>query len=357
VQGYARGRFTTGPLSHRIAAFTTYGEGGFDLVSPVVSFNVASNLYNPVRVPDPGTRPGTAVRRNFIDRQRAGYALADEIGILDDRVVATLGVRHTRLWNLSNNTITGVRSRFEGSETTPILGLLFRPLPWLSVFGNYVETLEFGQVAPSSAANRDTPTEPFKSRQYEAGIKVERGTLGATLAVFDIARQSAFTDPATNIFAANGQQVHQGVELLGYGELRPGIRLLGGVTYIDPVLTRTAGGTFDGNQAPDVPNWRAVASADVEFGETFGILPGVSAYASLAHSGPFYLDAANRQKVDGYTLLDLGAAYRTMIGQQAVTARLSVENVTDEQYWIGARNGSLGLGTPRTFLLSTSLRL
>ncbi len=356
LQGYLRGRVRTGPVSHNLALFATYGEESFDLNAPFTTFTVLSNLSRPVYVPDPGRRPGEIRGSDLIDRERRGLAIADEIGFLDDRVLLTLGLRETRLWSNRFNEVTGAGSRFEGSATTPLIGVTLRPTPWLSVFGNYVESLEFGGTAPSTAVNRNEPTAPFVSRQLEAGIKVESGGLGATLAVFEIERQSAFTDPASGIFAANGLQTHRGVELLGYGEVRPGLRVLGGFTYLDPVLTQTAGRAFDGNQAPDVPSWRAVATAEVDLGQVFGVLPGLSVYGGVTHSGPFYLDAANTQRVRGHTLLDLGASYRTQIGAQPVTFRLSAENVADERYWTGSRAGSLGVGTPRTVLFSTSVR-
>jgi iron complex outermembrane receptor protein len=73
----------------------------------------------------------------------------------------------------------------------------------------------------------------------------------------------------------------------------------------------------------------------------------------------------NTQFAPGYDLFDIGARFTSRIGQSAVTWRLAVNNLTNEQYWstiapsnlTGANTGNLlaHLGSPRTVLASMTV--
>jgi iron complex outermembrane receptor protein len=354
-QAYVRGRFQTGPVGHRFTAAVINESENF-LFRTFNPFTIRSNLYAPVRVADPGdTSRGPGDR---VDRQRRGVVIADELGFFNDRVLITVGGRYTRLEVDRASRITSVQTQdIEGDKVMPIIAGLVRVTPWLSAFAGYTETLENGAVAPNAAVNRGAVLDPFVSSQFEAGLRTDFGTVGGSVTYFEIMRETGLLDPRTRVFAALGEQRNSGVELLVYGEPMPGLRILGGTTYIDAELTETAGGINNGRTAPDVPNWRIVGTVEADTGRLAGIAPGLSIYGSVVHNGRFFVDAANTQRAPSFTTLDLGLAYRFEINRQPITIRAALENVTGEDYWASAPFGSLVLGNPRTVLFSMSTRL
>ena len=115
---------------------------------------------------------------------------------------------------------------------------------------------EQGPTAPTTAVNAGEVFAPTRSWQIEAGAKVDLGTWSATLGLFQITQPAGITNPTTNVFSVNGQQVNSGIEFNVFGQPLDGFRVLGGTMLFDPRLTQTAGGTFNGKMAPGTSNSR-----------------------------------------------------------------------------------------------------
>ncbi|KSV62133.1 hypothetical protein N183_10020 [Sinorhizobium sp. Sb3] len=54
----------------------------------------------------------------------------------------------------------------------------------------------------------------------------------------------------------SGLQVNRGLELSALGEPMDGLRLLGGITFMDVELAKTQGGLHDGKSVTGVPKKR-----------------------------------------------------------------------------------------------------
>ena len=87
-------------------------------------------------------------------------------------------------------------------------------------------------------------------------MKFDLAGLGLTAGLFQIEKPSGITH-VDRRFDVDGEQQNRGLEPNAFGELRPDLRLLGGLTYIDSELTRTQDGRFDGKTTPGVPMLRA----------------------------------------------------------------------------------------------------
>ncbi|MER2012925.1 MAG: TonB-dependent siderophore receptor, partial [Psychrobacter alimentarius] len=78
----------------------------------------------------------------------------------------------------------------------------------------------------------------------------------------------------------------------------------------------------------------------------------------IIHTGARYADNAHTLIVDGYTTLDLGARYRTVLAGQDVTLKGMVTNVTGEDYWqsVGGYTdfGYLNAGDPTALKVSAT---
>jgi iron complex outermembrane receptor protein len=210
-------------------------------------------------------------------------------------------------------------------------------------------------VGALPVANAGEVFSPFKSKQEEVGVKYDRGRLGGTLAIFRITEPQAIL--TGNVYGEDGQQRNQGVELSSYGELAPGVRILGGITELQAKTTKTQGGLLDGKKVIGVPDTQASLGLEWDVPQ----LHGLTFDGRLVYTGSQPTDAENTQSISSWTRLDLGARYAMTLWDRLVTVRANIDNVTDKAYWasVGGEPGAnyLVLGAPRTFVVSLSADL
>lgn len=291
----------------------------------------------------------------------SSFALADTLSFADDRLLLTLGARHQTIEQNSYNYNTGaLTSGYKKSTVTPAAAVLFRPSQQYSLYGNYVEGLIKGEVAPANVggnpvANAGQVFAPFKSKQVELGVKYDRGNLGATVAIFRINRPNPIL--VGNTYGPDGEQRNQGLELSWYGEPLHGLRALGGATFLKAETTRTQGGLNDGKTVIGVPRSQANFGLEWDVPGSGGLtLDGRAVYTSAQKA-----NVANTRSIPSWTRLDFGARHSWSIGpDKTVTVRARIENVAGRNYWsavggYSATTNYLVMATPRTFMLSASL--
>lgn len=188
-------------------------------------------------------------------------------------------------------------SSYDKVAWTPAVGLVVKPLERLSLYGNYIEGLLSSGAAPATASNPNQALPATIADQKEIGVKYDFGSVGVSAALFEINWPNAFQDPTTRTFALNGLQRNRGVELDVFGEVVPGLRLLGGVAFTDGRLIRTQAGTFDGRVAPGAPG--TTISLYGEHDLTPGIAQGLTLTGRLIHTASQYCDQANLQPIPG----------------------------------------------------------
>lgn len=347
-----RASFSTGPVRHElnVSATALYNELG--AIAPVVS-TYSSNIYNPGAAPFPDLTGRASKAPKTSASTLTSLAVADSLYFLDDRVQLILGGRYQNVRQKGWNATTGAQTAdYDESAFTPAVGIVVKPWRNVSLYANYIEGLSQGPTAPAAAANSGEAFAPIKSKQYEAGIKLEHGGLGATLSVFQIEQPSGMLDPVTNIYGVDGEVRNRGVELNVFGEVTRGLRVLGGVAFMDGVQTKTVNGTNDGKKAIGIPDIQLNLGA--EWDAPF--LDGLAFWGRLIHTASQYASADNSQSIPDWTRADLGVRYTFDRGDgQPVTIRASVENVFDKSYWAAASsNFGLARGAPRTFRVSTT---
>ncbi len=346
-----RGEFDTGPVTHRSSFGISYNDVTYASVFQDLG-DVSSNIYNPT-LPNAVAFPNVEVGGKTSFSSSGGLFLNHELSFLDDRIMVLGGLRQAVVRSESYNGTTGATTESYREEAlTPAVGLVVKPLDYLSIYGNYIEALEAGGTAPSGTANAGAILAPLVSRQLEIGAKLDMGNYGATLAAFEITRQNAFTDPSDNTFKADGEQVNRGVEATVFGEPVDSLRLIGGVMFLDAELTKTSGGTSNGNRPIGAPEFQGRVSAEWDVAS----IEGLTLTGSVIHTGGQYIDQANTRTIPSWTRLDLGARYKYMVAGREAVLRASVENVFDTDYWSSVDRGNLYAGSPRTFLISTSFK-
>lgn len=347
-----RSQFMTGSIGHELAVNATHYSEDYALNARrgVLDEDWLTNIYNPVWGPASDVFDAPAITQT--DVRLTSVGLADTLAFADGRVQMTLGVRHQ---NVKQDTFFGPdrvpMSEYDESAVTPAAALLFRATDRLSLYANYTEGLSQGASAPVTAENVGEVFEPYKTRQKEAGLKLDLGEFAHTVSVYEITRPSSYTDPVTNVFSFGGEQRNRGLEWSFFGSPLDDVRLMGGIAYLDPELTKTAGGVNQGKQATGLPKWQAKLGAEWDL----EAVQGLTLTGNLTSISKQYLSADNTLSVPGYTLVDLGARYRTQLGERSLTWRLSVNNLTNKTYWAKPHYSTLGLGAPRTVMLSATM--
>ncbi|MFT3719245.1 TonB-dependent siderophore receptor [Pseudorhodoferax sp.] len=363
MQGGVRIKTETGPVAHSFSFDMARFERKYKNITLGLGsvYTSAGSLYAPAfpafpTVGDAGDPP------KVNDVVGSSIAIADSMSMLDDRIQFIIGARHQKIESRNFNTTTGAQtSSYDKAKWTPSLALVVKP--WssnVSLYANYIEDLVPGTTVGDTYANSGQVFAPYATKQYEVGAKVDWGTVTTTLAAFQISQPSTIANPSTSggrpTLALDGEQRNRGIELNAYGELARGVRLLGGLTYLDAILTKTANGTYDGARAAGAPRFRAVIGG--EWDTPF--IQGMTLTGRLTYTGDAV--AGNNVPhliVPSWTQIDLGARY-TVAGpwnRKPITFRFNVDNVFNKSYWVVGHPtlGSLYLSSPRTFRLSATM--
>ena len=347
-----RSHFETGPIDHQVVLNATTYEAVRTSVGSIQLGSRQSNIYNPSFnaqpiIPSPS-------RKKASDTDFYGYAVADTLSILDDRIQLTFGLRQQEIKAENYNIATGATtSEYRKSALTPSVGIVVKPISNVSLYANYIEALQQGTTVGTIYNNAGQVLSPYVSKQHEVGAKVDWGKVAATLSVFHITQDSAIANTATNTFSVDGEQRNRGIELNVFGEPWQGIRFLGGVMLLDADLTKTANGINNGKMAT------GAARTNITFGGEWdtGFLDNLTLNARVNYTSKQYADAGNTQTLDSWATLDIGARYLTVVPSgQVLTLRANIRNLFQENYWTtfpGA--GTLNRSDPRTLLLSATI--
>jgi len=346
-----RGGLATGPVDHELTFSGTRFHRRTTALTVSAGGALASNLYDPSDAPAPGISDIDPPKTN--DSTLTSFAVGDILSIYDKRIQLILGVRRQTIDSTNFSASTGaVTTEYDKSALSPAVGVVVKPWQNVSVYANYIEELQQGAIVGSTYANAGAALEPFISKQYEAGVKVDWGTLATTVSAFEITQPSGSASSPTSVFTTDGEQRNRGIELNVFGEVVAGVRVLGGLSLVDATLTGTANGANNGNDAPGVPGIQVNLGAewDVPY------LKGFTLSGRAIYTGAQKVDNANTQTLPAWTRFDIGARYRFEPYGTPVVLRANIENLFDADYWAssGYYPGWLSAGAPRTFLLSVT---
>nr|WP_315593142.1 TonB-dependent receptor [uncultured Cupriavidus sp.] len=343
----ARWRFDTGPATHRMAlAISGYRD---QLNRGLVNSSLTSltNLYDPVTLPSQSI-PEPASVPKVSSTYLTGLSLVDTVGLLDQALQVTAGFRYQRIRSDNFNPDGSVVAHYDKGAVTPMLGIVFRPSQSVSLYANRVEGLSKGDTAPTSAANAGEVLAPYRSTQYEIGVRLARQNLVASFSAFQISKVSGVMTGTR--FAADGEQRNRGLELALRDEIVPGLRLNASAMWVDASISGSP--TLSGKTPIGVPSWQANLGAELD---APGI-PGLTLTTYVTYNDGQYVDAANTQRIPSWTRWDLGARYRLTGDRYPTTVRLVMRNVLNRRGWAAVdAYGGLAQADPRTVLASVTV--
>ena len=369
----ARGEFETGPVTHNWStAFdrivrqraTVRGSGvgssggiiyaGQDIESQLASFQAdyptswesSANLDANIKV--------------------NSLALSDTLGFADNKYRLTLGGRFQAVEYTDKKAgQSGDAKRF-----SPMFMAAWVPQPDLVVYGNYMEDLEPADIKTDDDGHT-TMSKPRVSRQFEVGVRKNWGNFVTTLNAFQIKRPGYWRGSTTGKtdFAAykasggaagdkQGMERSRGIEFNTYANLLNNtLRPTLGLMYLQSTVKDYPNSRDMLVNGVQVANPRVIAKAGLEWDTPFA--KGLTLSSNVQYFGKSYQDTQKQYAFPSYTLVDVGARYKTKLGKNTLTVSSSVENLFNKNYWQVQRGqfdrSFAVVGMPRTYWLKAEL--
>ncbi|HDZ8831424.1 TPA: TonB-dependent siderophore receptor [Aeromonas dhakensis] len=345
------GQLQTGPVEHRLLVGF---EQNWQERPPKLYQNAtaipAGNLYDPGSLP---TYDGAMKLSSDANHKVRGYGLyvQDQLSLGDWHLLA--GLRRDDFTVTSRRNDLNKEETVSVSSLSPRLGLVWNPIEEHAFYVSYSKTFTpvGGELIGITPGDKNNNLDPQHTRLYEGGVKSDwlDGRLATTLSLYRLEmynkRSKDPLDPTKVILT--GLQRTEGIELSARAQLTDELYLRGGIAIQDAEQVK-ADADLQGKRPMNVSRQNGELFAGYQsgkqgwFGET-----GVTAV------GDRFADNANTTTLPGYARFDARAGYRW----QQWEAQLSVENLTDHDYFVSATSASQIMpGTPRQLHLSAAYR-
>jgi catecholate siderophore receptor len=347
---------STGRIRHTIVAGAEIGRQLTDNFRNTGFFNNTSTSINaPYENPTISTpvtfrQSATDADNHIITNIGAVYA-QDQLDISRYfQVVAGLRFDHFDLQFHNNRNNEDLR-RID-NLVSPRVGVIFKPITPLSIYGNYsVSYLPSSGDQFSSLTVITQQVKPEKFDNYEVGVKWDlRRSLALTTAVYRLERSNTrSTDPndPTRI-VQTGRQRTNGYEVGLNGSITRSWRFAGGYAYQDAFITSATTAARTGAHVAQVPHH------NFSFWNNYQVLSRLAAGLGIIHRSEMFAAVDNTVTLPGYTRADVAVFY-------ALTERLrlqaNVENLFNTTYYINADgNNNISPGSSRGIRLALTAR-
>lgn len=244
----------------------------------------------------------------------------------------------------------------------PQLALMYSPTAKTNLYASYAKGLSDGGEAPWYTNNVMYGTgpqilSPRNSEQYEIGVKQQIRNFLLTAAIFDLKQDNQYSKvnaEGTFDFVSQGEQHNQGIELGLTSALTDTLDVSSGITYTKSRLVDIDNDSYKGHQTQNVPKVRATAQLSYKVPS----VEGLRLLSGMQYSSSKYANKEGTAKVGGYSVFNIGAAYKTNFAGHDTIFRFNIDNLFNKKYWrdVGAFMGDdyLFLGNPRIAQFSTT---
>ncbi|MBI2379217.1 MAG: TonB-dependent siderophore receptor [Gammaproteobacteria bacterium] len=348
-------RAAAGAVEHTLLAGIEVARQRFDRETRQV--NVANiDLEHPRHVltrPDPASMPiaGFTGALSRFEADTDAVYVQDQLSF-SEHWKALAGTRWDRFDQAQDDKVAGLTERREDRTSSPRLGLVYLPVPSLSLYGSLARSAQpiggdfFYNTRGNGIAFADV--KPLETRLKELGLKAEAldGRLSATLAAFELEQEHRLTpspqDPQKTIQGGNARS--RGLELDLAAAPTEAWNLTASWSYTDAEITQSFDrGIPAGNRPGNIPAHQGSLWSDYRFDSGFGVGLGVF------HVGARYALDDNSVRLPAYTRTDATLFYE----QGRYRVNLVLNNLGDETYYESANNNvQIGPGAPFNWRLS-----
>ncbi|MCW1874273.1 TonB-dependent siderophore receptor [Erwinia sp. INIA-01] len=328
------GHVDTGSIGHDLAFATSgYVWSIYSAKGSSQRYSLGtSNYYDPSAMQEPGDgriiNSGARYRTSVTSQQ--SVTIGDTL-TFNPRWSAMAYLSQSWLETRSYNNQAAKTDQVNEDGLSPNLALMYKITPSVMAYISYADSLEQGGTAPTGQGvkNEGTTLDPYRSEQYEIGLKADVNGMNLGAALFRLKRPFAYVDPDDMVYKEQGDQLNKGLELTASGNLWQGLNVYSGVTFLDPKLKNTVSEDTSNKRVVGVP--KVQSNLLVEY--NLPSMPELVYSANLHYTGKRAANNTNSTWAGSYTTLDLGTRYSTRIGNVPATLRLMVNNVTNERYW------------------------
>ncbi len=351
------GQFNTGNLQHQVAfelQNTRKNLKRYDPSNQLIENEIGNIYVDKPDFPMPTEKLGN--RFKALASDQTALTVSDRVQF-NDQWSTLLGGKLIHLDEQAYNS-DGQQSRdTDLNKFLPQLALMYSPNATTNLYASYAKGLSDGGEAPWFANNALEVLSPKNSEQYEIGVKQQIRNFLVTAAIFDLKQDNQYSKvnaDGTFDFVEQGEQHNQGIELGLTGALTDTLDVSSGVTYTKSRLVDVDTDSYKGHQTQNVPKVRATAQLSYKVPS----VEGLRLLSGMQYSSSKYANKEATAKVGGYSVFNIGAAYKTNFAGHDTTFRLNIDNLFNKKYWrdVGAFMGDdyLFLGNPRTAQFSTT---
>ena len=350
------GKFALGPVKNTfLLGFDFYTEGGGwfgnESLTPA-TINIYNPVYNqPYGTPDPG---GDIFA---VQKWREYGAYIQDVAELPGKVFVMGGVRMNWAEELENITIaspyTFLPNDVHDRPATPRAGILWQADPHVSVYSSYTSNYGASALFALSATGA---LPPESADQVEFGVKTEwlDQRLTASAAVYRIIKHNVpATDPQNPIYdIAIGTVRSQGVDFDISGQVTRGVRIIGGFTSLQALITRDDNvPSMQGLSFPSVPH---------NIGSLWGVwepqtraLRGfrVGAGVQSRSSEQAYEYGTNLpDRIPSFASVNMMTGFDRTVGRVHIDTQVNIDNLFNRHYFSNVNPYAATPGTPFTLM-------
>lgn len=358
INNFAQFVFNTGKIRHTLLAGLDFGT--FTNPYEYQYFDAPKiSIFNPTYLNDSKDPLSGTSLFTFANKDRSnviGGYIQDQID-LSPKLKALLSLRQDNYSLTADYSYDGVLSdsnEVKNSALLPRVGLVFLPVPTLSVFASYSESFNpnfdnFGFNIQASGG----PFEPEKGIQYELGIKGEwlNKKLIPTLSFYEIDKTNILigdpTDPTGFRKNARGRARSTGVELTLQGNISKNLSVIANYAYNNARITQDNDAENIGNLLPNAPKNMGNAWITYRFDDS--VIKGLGFSAGVQYVGERVTEAQQDFILPAFTSYEAAIQYTF----KRLSLSLNAYNLADTRNFVGGYNpGVLWTMPPRSFRLT-----
>lgn len=356
------GQFNTGNIQHQVAfelQNTRKNLKRYDPSNQLIENEIGNIYTDSSDFKMPPEKLGN--RFKAIESKQTAFTISDRVQF-NDQWSTLLGGKLIHLDEQAYKP-DGQQSRdTDLNKFLPQLALMYSPTITTNLYASYAKGLSDGGEAPWYTNNVKYGTgpqilSPRNSEQFEVGVKQQVQNFLITAAVFDLKQDNQYSKVNADgsfDFIEQGEQHNQGIELGLTGALTDTVDVSSGITYTKSRLVDVDTDSYKGHQTQNVPKLRATAQLSYKVPS----VEGLRLLSGMQYSSSKYANKEATAKVGGYSVFNIGAAYKTNFAGHDTTFRFNIDNLFNKKYWrdVGAFMGDdyLFLGNPRTAQFSTT---